>query len=71
MSDTTTISDLLYGVEDIAGYLGISKRAAYHLVERKRIPFFKIGRTLCARRSSLISALETLEEAQQQATSVA
>lgn len=62
MTDTTTTSDLLYGVEDIASFLGVTKRAAYHLVERKWIPFFKIGRTLCARRSSLDAAFEALEQ---------
>jgi len=62
MDDKPTTSDLLYGVEDIAGFLGVTKRAAYHLVERKRIPFFKIGRTLCARRSSLLAAMDRMEE---------
>ena len=62
MTDSVTTSDLLYGVDDIAEYLGVPKRAAYKLVERKRIPFFKIGRTLCARRSSLDAAFQALEE---------
>ena len=64
INELPEIPDLLYGIEDIAKFLGVTKRAAYHLVERKRIPFFKIGRTLCARRSSLLSAMERLEEAQ-------
>jgi excisionase family DNA binding protein len=53
--------DLLYGVPAIADYLGISKRTAYHLVETHRIPFFRIGKILCARRSKLLAAMDRLE----------
>ena len=62
MTDTaTTNADLLYGAHAIADFLGIKVRSAEHLIETKRIPYFKIGRTVCARRSRLIAALETLE----------
>ena len=50
MTDTSNPSaagaDLLYGAHAIARYLGIKERAAYHLIETRRIPFFKIGKTL-------------------------
>ena len=48
MTDTMhqPTADLLYGCEAIAEFLGIKKRAAQHLVETNRIPFFKIGKTL-------------------------
>ena len=62
MTEMNQTPDLLYGIEDIAQHLGVTKRAAYHLVERRRIPFFKIGRTLCARRSSLHAAMDRMEE---------
>ena len=68
MNDTP---DLLYGAAAIADYLGIKRRSAEHLIETKRIPFFKVGKTVCARRSKLLAALEILEEAQQQATGAA
>jgi excisionase family DNA binding protein len=42
-------------------FLGIKRRAAEQLVETKRIPYFKMGKTVCARRSRLLAALEQLE----------
>jgi excisionase family DNA binding protein len=65
VTDTTTdnAADLLYGVGAIATFLGVKKRAAYHLVETNRIPHFKVGKTVCARRSKLMAALEELEAA--------
>jgi excisionase family DNA binding protein len=62
MTHTQDALDLLYGVPKIAAYLGLTKRATYHLVETRRIPTFKIGATVCARRASLIAALERLEQ---------
>lgn len=57
----TDQADLLYGVPKIADFLGLTKRATYHLVETKRIPSFKIGATVCARRASLLAAFDDLE----------
>jgi excisionase family DNA binding protein len=66
MTDTTVNAavDLLYGVKSIASFLGIKERSAQHLVETKRIPYFKVGKTVCARRSKLIEAMDRLEERQ-------
>jgi excisionase family DNA binding protein len=61
MSDTYA-ADLLYGARAIADYLGIKQRQAEHLIEQKRIPFFKIGRTVASRRSKLNAALEQMED---------
>ena len=64
MTDTSNPSagaDLLYGAHAIAEFLGIKERAAYHLIETRRIPFFKIGKTVCARRTSLAAKLDELE----------
>ena len=61
MDDTTKTVDLLYGVPAIADYLGVTKRTAYHLVETGRIPFFRMGKILCSRRSKLMAAMEQLE----------
>ena len=63
MTDTMhqPTADLLYGCEAIAEFLGIKERAAQHLVETNRIPFFKIGKTLCARRSTLAARIAELE----------
>jgi predicted DNA-binding transcriptional regulator AlpA len=63
MTDTTEIQpDLLYGVPAIARFLGIKQRSAYHLIETGRIPHFKIGKTVAARRSKITAALERLED---------
>ena len=65
-TDTVPMTaDLLYGARAIAGFLGVTEKAAYHLIDRKRIPVFRIGRTVCARRSKLLGAMDALEEQQQ------
>jgi hypothetical protein len=65
MTDITTTADatpdLLYGAHAIADFLGIKLRSAQHLIETKRIPYFKIGKTVAARRSKVLEALERLE----------
>ena len=62
MTDTSNPpADLLYGANRIAEFLGISPRSAYHLIETKRIPFFRIGKVVCARRTSLAAKLDELE----------
>jgi len=66
LSDTTTTlpetADLLYGVPAISRFLGLKPAAVYHLVEKRKIPFFKIGKTVCARRAKLLDAFDKLEE---------
>jgi excisionase family DNA binding protein len=62
MSDTTITGDLIYGTKRIADFLGVPVRAAEHMVETKRIPFFKMGKTVCARRSRLQEHLDRLED---------
>jgi excisionase family DNA binding protein len=63
MTDTSENQgpDLLYGAPAIADYLGLSDDAVYHLARQKRIPTFKMGRTVCARRSTLVRAIAELE----------
>ena len=63
MTDTMhqPTADLLYGCEAIAEFLGIKKRAAQHLVETNRLPHFKVGRTICARKSAIAAKLAELE----------
>lgn len=64
MEHQTSIAtpDLLYGVKSIAEFLGIKERSAQHLVETRRIPYFKVGKTVCARRSKVLAAFDQLEE---------
>ena len=42
--------------------LGVKRRVAYHLIETRRIPHFKVGKTVCAKRSKVTAALEQFEE---------
>ena len=60
-TDTDSGPDLLYGVPRIAAFLGIGVKATYHLVERNRIPTFRMGKTVCARRSTLAAKIAELE----------
>ena len=69
MTDRTTAHaappeepDLLYGAKAIAQFLGITVAQARHLYEVRRIPTFKIGWIVCARRSSLQDWLDRMEE---------
>ncbi len=54
-------ADLLYGASAIARFLGVLPRQARHLIFSGRIPTFKIGRNVCARKSSLTAWLEEQE----------
>ena len=45
--------DLLYGVPSIAEFLGLRDRQVRHLCEIGRLPTFKIGGKICARRSTI------------------
>lgn len=46
-------ADLLYGVPAIAEYLNMKDQQVYHLAAIGRLPTFKVGRKVCARKSSL------------------
>jgi hypothetical protein len=59
-------TDLLQGAADIAEFLFGSpgeRRRIYHLAERSRLPVFRIGVTLCARKSALVAWIEAQENA--------
>lgn len=50
--------DILYGADAIAEFMYGSKesrRAVYNLVQNKRIPHFRIGASVCARKSVLLA----------------
>ena len=60
---TTEELDLLTGAEAIATFMGVKPRRVYHLAETQRLPVFRIGNTLCARRSTLLHWIEDMERA--------
>lgn len=54
-------SDIL-SLDELCIYLKLSKQAAYKLVQRKRIPSFKVGRQLRFRKSKLDDWIEKEEQ---------
>jgi len=53
--------ELLTGADEIAAFIGVKPRRIYHLAETKRLPVFRLGATLCARKSTLVKWIESLE----------
>ena len=51
--ETATDADLLYGLKAIGSAIGLGARQVQHLHDKGDIPTFKMGRTVCARRSEL------------------
>lgn len=54
-------ADLLYGMDAVAEHLSLTKRQALHLHEKGKLPTFKLGRTVCATRSSIAAHFAKLE----------
>ena len=46
-------ADLLHGAREIAAFLGISERRAFHQIEQGNIPTVKMGRLIVASKSAL------------------
>jgi excisionase family DNA binding protein len=59
-------ADLLYGVAPIAAHLNLNAAQVYHLVAEGRLPSFKIGGRVCARRSSIAAWLAKMEASQEE-----
>jgi excisionase family DNA binding protein len=57
----TEALELLTGADEIAAFIGVKPRRIYHLAETKRLPVFRMGATLCARRSTLVRWIEDME----------
>jgi excisionase family DNA binding protein len=53
--------DLLAGAAEIAAFMRLTRRQVYHLVETSRLPVFRLGAQLCARRSTLLRWIEEME----------
>lgn len=51
--------DLCIGMKAIAEHLGITQWQGFHLAAKGVIPTFKMGRSVCARRSDLDRWLAT------------
>jgi len=58
-------ADMLRGADEIALYLygnREERRKIYHLVRTSKLPVFKLGSMICARRSVLLKWVQTQEE---------
>ena len=55
--------DLLYGVAAIAAHLGLTDRQTRHNIDEGRLPTFRMGAIICARKSSLLRWMEGQERA--------
>jgi hypothetical protein len=53
-NDPEFAEDLLRGGEAVAQFLGIKRRALFHLKATSKIPVFKLGGVICARKSVLL-----------------
>lgn len=51
--ETQTRPNLCHGLDEIARHLGLEERQAKHLNDTGRLPTFKLGRNVCALRSTL------------------
>jgi hypothetical protein len=57
--------DLLRGADSIAEFIFGSRterRKVYHLVEKSRLPTFRLGALLCARKTKLFEWIEQQEQ---------
>jgi len=70
MDDTTreTSTDLLYGLVAIGKAIGLGARQVQHLHDKGDLPTFKMGRTVCARRSTLAAHFAAQEAAAREAS---
>lgn len=59
----TIADDVLQGAEPIAAFLGLSARQLYHLVQQGALPVFRLGATICARKSTLLKWIAEQEGA--------
>lgn len=55
-------TDMLWGVKEIARFLGCSAKAVSNMHLRKQLPTFRHGGRVCARRSTLRADIERREQ---------
>lgn len=54
--------DVLHGAQEIASFLGTNRKKIYDLAARRALPVFKMGETVCARKSTLLTWIQTQEQ---------
>lgn len=63
MAHYVPVGDLLYGAPQIARHLGITDRQVYTLAAAGRLPHWREGKSILARRSSLSAWMLARESA--------
>jgi hypothetical protein len=64
MNERPDISqDLIFGADAIADFLGIERRQVYHAHQMEHLPIFRIGSTLCCRKSTIANWITEREQA--------
>ncbi len=64
MNDNIPLAaDMLRGADDIAAFIGMDRRAVYHAASHGKLPTFRIGAIICARKSTLLNWIEQQEKA--------
>ena len=62
MPQLTSLSeDMLWGVKEIARFLGCTEKAVSHMHLRGQLPTFRHGGRVCARRSTLVADVQGRE----------
>ena len=61
--DTDSDADLLYGVPAIAEFMGVRERQCRSRIAAGYIPSFKMGKTICARKSAIKAKIAEYEAA--------
>jgi hypothetical protein len=55
--------DLLHGATEIAAFTGLDRRQVIYHVSRGRLPVWRMGAKICARKSTLLAHFARLEDA--------
>ena len=50
----TISQDVLYGADAVGGFTGLNPRQVYHLAQTNKIPVFRMGTLICARKSTIL-----------------
>ena len=57
------LDDLLFGADAIAKFLRMTRRQVYHCASMEHLPIFRIGSTLCCRKSTVVEWMIDRERA--------
>jgi hypothetical protein len=63
--------DVLRGADAIAAFMGLPRRAVYHAASKNTLPVFRLGETILARKTTLLSWIQDQEQAARSARAAA